>query len=157
MKKLLIALATTVALVGPASAKWQPKPPTSFLPVEMQGHWCRDNDRNKWHTFHRGAMHQYGVIMSECPIAMRWEVWSNGWRQEGGYQDDCKFTEIDKLDRYVFYIRGVCRSKKPPSLPQDLPNEGGWHPKPGATSVHEVVRELHWIDGVLIAWRLPDA
>jgi len=37
---ILATLATTVAFIAPVGAKWQPKPPTSFLPGEMQGNWC---------------------------------------------------------------------------------------------------------------------
>jgi hypothetical protein len=151
VRRFVIALATAVALVGPASAKWQPKPPATFLPGEMQGNWCLQNDRNKWDTLQRSGL-RAGNSSEYCPTKSLWVVWSNGWSSRGG-RDTCTFTEIDKLDRYVFYVRGICKSKTPSTM-GEVPNEGVWHPTP--TSKYEEVRELHLVDGALVLWRLPD-
>ena len=122
-------------------AKWKPKPLSTTLPAEMQGNWCRDDDRNKWATFHRTG----------CPNKRLWVIWSNGWTHN---VDTCTFTEIDKLDRYIYYIRGMCKAKRTATLPMDVPNEGTW--TPSGNSVYEEVRELHLVDGALVLWRLPD-
>ena len=151
--KWLTILAMTVALVGPAAADWKPKPPTTFLPVEMQGNWCLDWDNNKWDTFHRsGLRSELGANVPECPSRRLWVVWSNGRTAKGG-QVDSTFYEIDKLDRYVYQVRGKCRCRCPSTLPS-YPNVGVWRPTP--TSIHTETLELHFVDGALVAWGVPD-
>jgi len=149
MKKLLLTnIAALFLATGAAHAKWKPKPSSTTLPAEMQGSWCRDKDKNKWATFHRND--PTGIL---CPDRRGWTIWSNGWRNNGG-KDTCTFTEVDKLDRYVYYVRGMCKAKRNATLPMDMPNEGTWIPS--GNSVYEEVGELHLVDGALVLWRLPD-
>jgi hypothetical protein len=145
-KTFLTGVAVLFLATGTAHAKWKPKPPSTFLPAEMQGYWCRDNDQNKWDTFHRGG----------CSGKKLWTIWSNGWTIDNKSKDTCTFIEIDKLDRYVYYVRGICKAKRNATLPKDVPNEGMSAWTPSGNSVYEEVRELHFIDGALVMWDLPD-
>lgn len=155
MKKTLLTGIAALLLVTNAQAKWKPKPPSATLPVDMQGEWCRDNDRNKWKTFHRDGMHQYGTIIPKCPDKHHWIIFANGWRH-GTESDSCTFTEIDKLDRYVYYVRGQCRAKRIASLPYYVPLGGMSDWTPSGNVGYEAVGELHFVDGALVYWRLPD-
>jgi hypothetical protein len=144
-KTLLIGIAALFLATGAAHAKWKPKPPSTFLPAEMQGNWCRDNDRNRWDTFHRKG----------CSNKDLWVIWSNGWTSRGG-RDTCTFNEIDKLDRYIYYVRGICKSNTPSNMTSNIPNEGlqAWHPT--STSIYTEMREVRLVDDALVMWDLPD-
>jgi hypothetical protein len=62
MFRRMVSGSLLALMLTSAHAAWKPKPPTTTLPVEMQGNWCRDNDRNKWETFHRSKLRSsYGV------------------------------------------------------------------------------------------------
>ena len=122
---------------------------STLLPAEMRGDWCLDNDRNKWDTFHRKE--QTGIV---CPDKRRWKIWGNGWDRYNEAKDRCTFFEIDKLDRYVYQVRGKCRAKGIATRPYEIPNEGTW--TPSGYVGYEEVGELHFVDGALVLWRLPD-
>ena len=68
----------------------------------------------------------------------------------------CIFDEIEKLDRYIYYVRGKCKSNTPSNMTSNIPNEGlqAWHSTP--TSIYTEMRELHFVDGALVMWDLPE-
>jgi hypothetical protein len=150
MKAAIIAgcvlLLVPITVPG-AHAKWKPKPLSTYLPGEMQGSWCLDNDKNNWDTLHRN---------DKCPAKDRWTIVSDGWRKNNKRQDFCAFFEIDKLDRYVYQIGGKCEAKDIATRPYDVPNEGWNAWKPSGRVVYEEVGELHLVDGALVYWYLPD-
>ena len=155
MKKTLLTGVAVLLLATGAQAKWKPKPPSATLPGEMQGEWCLDKDKNKWDTFHRGGQHNYEMIMSQCPDKDQWLIFSNGWKH-GTRGDSCTFDEIDKLDRYVYYVRGNCKARGIATRPYDVPNEVNSTWKPSGTVIYSEVGELHYVDGALVYWQLPD-
>jgi len=142
---ILATLATTVAFIAPVGAKWQPKPPTSFLPGEMQGNWCSKGfTKGVQNILVRSGL-RAGSDSEYCPDKKLWVVWSNGFSKYGS-RDNCTLTEIDKLDRYIFYVRGMCKAKYPPDHWKYMPNNGDLlHPPAEGTSVYEEVREIHLV------------
>jgi len=138
-----------------ADAKWKPKPPSTTLPGEMQGNWCsKSYTKGKQNILVRSGLRAGHT--SGCPDKYLWVVWSNGLSKYGS-RDNCTFTEIDKLDRYVYYVRGMCKAKYSPDHWKYMPNNGDLlHPPQDSTSVYEEVREIHLVDDALVLWRLPD-